>query len=86
MSRVLLKVSGELLAGKRGYGHDPGIISALASDICAVHKSGIQICLVVGGGNIYRGSYGIPNIEKATGDYMGMLGTVINALALQAAF
>ena len=66
--------------------YDPGIISALASDICAVHKSGIQICLVVGGGNIYRGSYGIPNIEKATGDYMGMLGTVINALALQAAF
>jgi uridylate kinase len=85
MNRVLLKISGEILAGQRSYGHDSDIISQIADDIKSVHDIGIQVCLVVGGGNIYRGNSGIENIERATNDYMGMLGTVINALALQGA-
>lgn len=85
MNRVLLKISGEMLAGAKSYGHDSDVISRIADDIKSVHDLGVQVCLVVGGGNIYRGNSGIANIERATNDYMGMLGTVINALALQGA-
>ncbi|KYH12850.1 UMP kinase [Neorickettsia sp. 179522] len=85
MRRVLLKISGERLAASGLSVHDAEVIDMLARGIKRVHEMGIQICLVVGGGNIYRGSSGIPNIDRATGDYMGMLATVINALALQGA-
>ncbi|AHX11822.1 UMP kinase [Neorickettsia helminthoeca str. Oregon] len=85
MHRVLLKISGERLAGDGSSVHDAAIIGMLAEGVKRVHDTGIQVCLVVGGGNIYRGSSGIPNIERATSDYMGMLATVINALALQGA-
>lgn len=85
MRRVLLKVSGERLAGKGTSVHDADVVDMLAKGIKRVHDAGVQVCLVVGGGNIYRGSSGIPNIDRATSDYMGMLATVINALALQGA-
>lgn len=82
--RVLLKVSGEALMGDSKFGHDQTIIDRICADIKEVHSKGVQICLVVGGGNIFRGasafSYGM---NRASADYMGMLATVINALALQ---
>lgn len=85
--RILLKLSGEALAGERGYGQDPAILNKLAEEIGVVHKMGVQICLVIGGGNIFRGLAGASQgVERVTGDYMGMLATVINALALQNAF
>src|SRR5690242_20371538 len=84
--RVLLKVSGEALMGERDYGLDPAMIGRIASEIKSVHDLGVELCLVVGGGNIFRGLSGAAvGIERATGDYMGMLATVINALALQSA-
>jgi uridylate kinase len=83
-SRVLLKVSGEALMGDQAYGHHIPTISRISDDIVAVHKTGVQVCLVVGGGNIYRGSIASQaGVERASADYMGMLATVINALALQ---
>lgn len=85
VERVLLKISGEMLAGTKSFGHDSVIISQIAHNIKTVYELGVQICLVVGGGNIYRGNTGIKNIERATSDYMGMLATIINALALQGA-
>ena len=82
--RVLFKVSGEALMGDRTYGHDPKTLEAIAEDIKEVCKMEIQVCVVVGGGNIYRGADAADlGMERATGDYMGMLATVINALALQ---
>jgi len=82
--RVLLKVSGEALAGARGYGIDPETIGRIAEEIREVVDLGVQIAVVIGGGNIFRGmAAGSGGIERATGDYMGMLATVINALALQ---
>jgi uridylate kinase len=82
--RVLLKVSGEALAGNRGYGIDPETQARIADEICEVVRLGVQISVVIGGGNIFRGlAASAGGMERATGDYMGMLATVINALALQ---
>lgn len=82
--RVLLKLSGEALMGDLKFGHDVKTIDRISSDIKEVYQMGIEICLVVGGGNIYRGvSAAAMGMERASADYMGMLATVINALALQ---
>ncbi len=83
-NRVLLKVSGEALMGNQTYGQDPATIDRIAKDVKAVYDMGAEICLVVGGGNIYRGiSAATIGMERASADYMGMLATVLNALALQ---
>ena len=82
--RALIKLSGEMLMGDAGYGIDASVISRMAADIAEVHKAGIQLGIVIGGGNIFRGVSGAAQgIERASADYMGMLATVINALALQ---
>ncbi|MCB9029682.1 MAG: UMP kinase [Deltaproteobacteria bacterium] len=82
--RILLKLSGEILAGKHGFGIDQETINSLAEEILGVQQLGIEVGLVIGGGNIFRGVQAGPNgIDRATGDYMGMLATSINALALQ---
>jgi uridylate kinase len=82
--RILLKLSGEALMGGRRTGIDAETLSAIADEIVAVHKAGVQIAIVVGGGNIFRGVSGATQgIDRVTGDNMGMLATVINALALQ---
>ena len=82
--RVLFKVSGEALMGNRNYGHDVQTLQNISEDIKEVCDLGIQVCIVVGGGNIYRGAdASILGMERASADYMGMLATVINALALQ---
>jgi uridylate kinase len=82
--RVLLKISGEAMMGDLKFGHDVKTIDRICSDIKTVHELGIELCLVVGGGNIYRGvSAAALGMERASADYMGMLATVINALALQ---
>lgn len=84
--RVLLKVSGEALMGDRDFGIDPDTIGRIARDVADVHGMGVETCVVVGGGNIFRGvSAAAWGMDRATGDYMGMLSTVINALALQSA-
>jgi uridylate kinase len=83
-SRVLLKLSGEALMGDLAYGADAGRIAAIAEQVKAVADRGVQVAIVVGGGNIYRGLKGAAaGMDRATGDYMGMLATVLNALALQ---
>jgi uridylate kinase len=85
-SRILLKLSGEALMGPGEYGLDPATVSRLASEVKAVVSSGVQVCLVIGGGNIFRGVIGAATgIERANADYMGMLATVINSLAVQSA-
>src|SRR6476646_1915413 len=82
--RILLKVSGEALGGQSGIGISPEAVQDMAEQILEVRELGVQVVLVVGGGNIFRGLSGSERgIERATGDYMGMLATVINALALQ---
>lgn len=82
--RVLLKISGEALMGSREFGHDPDTIDRVCEEIKEVYKAGTEICLVVGGGNIFRGIAGAAaGMERSSADYMGMLATVINALALQ---
>lgn len=82
--RILLKISGEALMGDKGFGHDLGSIKRICRDIKEVYLSGIQICLVVGGGNIFRGvSAADAGMERSSADYVGMLATVINALTLQ---
>ena len=82
--RVLLKLSGEALMGEREYGADPIRIQAIAQEVAAVHRRGVEVAIVVGGGNIYRGlAAAAKGMDRATGDYMGMLATVLNALALQ---
>ncbi len=84
--RVLLKLSGEALMGDQGHGLDPKIISRIAAEVKSVHGLGVEICLVIGGGNIFRGLAGAAQgMERATADYMGMLATVINSLAMQSA-
>lgn len=81
---MLLKLSGEILAGELGYGLDPVIVGSLADQIAEVHRAGTEIGIVIGGGNIFRGlQAGDKGIDRTAGDYMGMLGTAINALALQ---
>jgi uridylate kinase len=83
-SRVLLKLSGEALMGRLEYGTDPDRIGAIAAQVRRVQLRGVEIAVVVGGGNIYRGLKGAAGgMDRATGDYMGMLATVLNALALQ---
>ena len=82
--RILLKLSGEALMGDLQYGVDPGRIADIAKQVKAVADRGVEIAIVVGGGNIYRGLKGAADgMDRATGDYMGMLATVMNALALQ---
>ena len=82
--RALVKISGESLAGRRGFGIDPPVIGELTREIEAVHEAGVSLGLVVGGGNIMRGTVASEQgMDRVTADYMGMLATVINALALQ---
>jgi uridylate kinase len=84
--RVLLKVSGEALMGERDYGLDPAVLDRIAAEIKSVHELGVEICVVVGGGNIFRGiQSATQGIDRATGDYIGMLATVMNSLAMQGA-
>jgi uridylate kinase len=82
--RVLLKLSGEAFAGDQGYGIDPNFLEYITAEIKSLVDEGVQLAVVIGGGNIFRGITGLEiGIDRATGDYMGMLATVINALALQ---
>ncbi|MDH3737598.1 MAG: UMP kinase [Alphaproteobacteria bacterium] len=82
--RVLLKISGEVLMGDQEFGLDPKTVKRIAEDVHEVCQSGVQLCLVVGGGNIFRGISGAAaGMDRASADFMGMLATVINALALQ---
>jgi uridylate kinase len=82
--RVLLKISGEALAGRQGYGIEPETINRIAEEIREVVEMGVQLAIVIGGGNMFRGiAASAGGMDRATGDYMGMLATVINALALQ---
>lgn len=82
--RIILKLSGEALAGEKGYGIDVNVIEDIAEQILTLNKNGVQTGIVIGGGNILRGAQQEElGIDRATGDYMGMLATVINALALQ---
>lgn len=82
--RVMLKISGESLMGKLPYGIDPEMVCTVARQVNDVVASGVEVCLVIGGGNIFRGVSGAAaGMERATGDYMGMLATVMNALAMQ---
>ena len=84
--RVLLKISGESLMGKQAYGIDTDMVLRVAEEVKGVSEQGIEVCLVIGGGNIFRGVSGAAaGMERATGDYMGMLATVMNALAMQSA-
>lgn len=84
--RILFKVSGEAMMGERAFGHDPEAIAKICHQIISAHKLGCEICVVVGGGNIFRGiSQAAEGIERVTADYMGMLATCINGLALQSA-
>ncbi|QIT36181.1 UMP kinase [Wolbachia endosymbiont of Brugia pahangi] len=83
-SRVLFKISGEALMGSRPFGHDMEVIDQLCKDISDIYKLGVQVCIVVGGGNIFRGAYAsLSGCERASSDYIGMLATIINALILQ---
>lgn len=85
--RVLLKLSGEALAGDQGYGIDPKVVNSLADEIADIVKDGVQLAVVVGGGNIFRGLAGsAEGMDRSQADYIGMLATVMNALALQDAF
>ena len=82
--RILLKLSGEALLGARSYGVDPAICAFIASQVARVHATGVQVGIVVGGGNIFRGmAASASGMDRATGDYIGMLATVMNGLALQ---
>ena len=85
--RILLKISGEVLCGEQGFGINAKTISRIADELIQVHELQVQMALVVGGGNIFRGDsdHQVHGIDRATGDYMGMLATCINALALQSA-
>ena len=83
-SRILLKLSGEALAGQAGYGIDTDVLKVLAQEIKEIHDQGVQISIVLGGGNIFRGLAGATKgMDRASADYMGMLATVLNCLALQ---
>jgi uridylate kinase len=83
-TRVLLKLSGEALMGDQGYGVDPAVVTRIAEEVAEIRELGVQVAIVIGGGNIFRGMAGSARgMDRATADYMGMLATVINALALQ---
>ena len=82
--RILLKVSGEVLMGDGGFGIDMKTIDAVAAEVAEIVRQGVEMCMVIGGGNIFRGlSTAAKGMERASADYMGMLGTVMNALAMQ---
>jgi uridylate kinase len=82
--RVLIKLSGEALMGRREYGVDPGTLETIAREVVTVHREGVELAIVVGAGNIYRGmAAAAEGMDRATGDYAGMLATVLNALTLQ---
>jgi uridylate kinase len=82
--RILIKLSGERLAGESGFGISPTVIAGIAQDLRAVHELGTQVCVVIGGGNVIRGiQAAAQGLDRGTADYMGMLASVINALALQ---
>ena len=82
--RILFKVSGEVLMGDRTFGIDPDTVNAVAQDIKEIAEQGVELCLVIGGGNIFRGMAGAAKgMERSSADYMGMLATVMNALAMQ---
>ena len=82
--RALLKLSGEALMGSKQYGIDPEVAREIAGQIAEAQRSGIEVAVVVGGGNIFRGlAAAAKGMDRATGDYMGMLGTVMNGLAIQ---
>ena len=82
----MLKISGEALMGDAGYGLNPPTVERIAREVKSVHDMGVEICMVIGGGNIFRGLQGsAQGMERATADYMGMLATVMNALAMQGA-
>jgi uridylate kinase len=82
--RILLKLSGEALAGDQGYGIEPLVLERVAEEVRAVHDIGVQVAIVIGGGNIFRGlQASASGMDRASADYMGMLATVINGLALQ---
>jgi len=82
--RVLLKLSGEVLMGNGGYGIDPETINRLAAELIGVRESGVDLAIVIGGGNIFRGNMGTASgMDRASADYMGMMATVMNAIALQ---
>jgi len=84
LKRILLKLSGEVLMGEQEYGIDPSFVSRLAEEVKAAQETGLEVCLVIGGGNIFRGIAGAAKgLDRTTGDYMGMLATVMNALAMQ---
>jgi uridylate kinase len=84
--RILLKLSGEVLMGESGLAIDPDVIARVAGEIADVKRQGFELCVVVGGGNIFRGISGAARgMDRTTGDYMGMLATVMNALAVQEA-
>ncbi len=86
-NRVLLKISGEALAGDLGYGIDPKVVDELADQIAEIVRDGVELAIVVGGGNIFRGLAGsAEGMDRAQADYIGMLATVMNALALQDSF
>ena len=85
-TRVMLKISGEALMGEQVYGLHPPTVERIANEIKTVHDLGVEICMVIGGGNIFRGLQGsAQGMERTTADYMGMLATVMNALAMQSA-
>src|SRR5690606_14014939 len=81
-NRLVLKISGEALAGSKGYGIDPEVIDLISDQVIEVKNMGVEVAIVVGGGNIWRGRAGV-GMDRTTADHMGMLATVINALALQ---
>ncbi|MCL6251245.1 UMP kinase [Altererythrobacter sp. KTW20L] len=82
--RILLKLSGEVLMGDQQFGIDPAFVAELAKEVKAAKETGLQICLVIGGGNIFRGMAGAAQgMDRAQADYMGMLATIMNALAMQ---
>ncbi|MBM2576661.1 UMP kinase [Jannaschia sp. Os4] len=84
--RVMLKISGEALMGDQGFGLHPPTVERIAREVQSVHETGVEICMVIGGGNIFRGLQGsAQGMERTTADYMGMLATVMNALAMQGA-
>jgi uridylate kinase len=84
--RVLIKISGEALMGDQGFGLHPPTVQRIAQEVREVHAMGVELCLVIGGGNIFRGLSGAAHgMERATADYMGMLATVMNALGMQGA-
>jgi len=84
--RVMLKISGEALMGDQGFGLHPPTVERIAKEVQTVHEMGVEICMVIGGGNVFRGLQGsAQGMERTTADYMGMLATVMNALAMQSA-